>query len=195
MHKRIILGFVLVLIFASAATGVEIAWQIYGLEGEYIPSFMPYNPQPFQRSTTFDATMLPPFTVNGISLRIVGSVTINESYCNPPLSDPFLSPFSFAAEIPDSMTGGIWHANSDAFIQNGAFDVTVPITTETGATWEFFEAARLLYIYLNGHGCPGCMELYYGCSEAFVNETYLILDLEFVTSGHESTWGAIKALY
>ena len=193
MIKRIILGFLFMCTLASAATGVEIALQITGLEGDCVPQFRPYGALPCQKSAIFEALTWPPFTVNSASFRIVGTATINELLCGA--SQWYPGYFHFSVEFPDSITGGSWIGDYINLGQSGPFDITVPMTTETGASWEYFEEIRILDIYLSGTGCCYSMDQFGPCSEALVSETYLVLDVEFSVSTHESTWGIIKALY
>jgi hypothetical protein len=167
----------------AAATVVEVP--LAELSGRY------YDTETYQRTAPFH--LLPiPVAVHSASLRLVGTLTIRLTYCD---FDPFPQMFVFEANLPDPTTGGTWGAGliSDA---NGSFDQSIVFSTRSGASWEGLETG-IGEVILSGTGCPvvdGCWPLTL-CSEAFVDQAYLVVDAEFPIPVGEATWGRIKALF
>jgi hypothetical protein len=183
---RILLVFVTLswcMVGVAAATVVEVP--LPELSGRY------YDTETYQRTAPFH--LLPiPVAVHSVSLRLVGTLTIRLAYCD---FDPFPTMFAFEANLPDPATEGAWGAwfGSDA---NGSFDQSIVFSTRSGASWGGLETG-FGEVTLSGMGCPvvdGCWPLTL-CSEAVVEEAYLVVDAEFPIPVGEATWGRIKALF
>ena len=148
----------------------------------------------YQRSCLFS---LPghPAIIESASLRLVGTATIRMTWCDIYPSDPYPEPFGFWATMPDATTGGSWGAGAHR-TESGAFDVTVPFASYAGATWGFLDGGTGT-VTLGGSGCPildGCWPVT-DCSEAYVEQAFLVLDGEFPIAVEETTWGRVKALF
>jgi hypothetical protein len=148
----------------------------------------------YQRTAPFGVLPIPA-VVHGASLRLVGTLTIRLTYCGIYPSEPYPETFLFQATMPDPTTTGTW---GSGFISNadGSFDRTVVFASRGGATWAFLQGGTG-EVTLFGEGCPEvdlCWPVTF-CSEAFVEDAYLVIDAEFPIPIHESTWGGIKALF
>ena len=171
---------------ATAATVVE--FPLPELGGRY------YDTETYQRNASFH--LLPiPVAVHGASLRLVGTLTIRLTDCGYWPFEPFPQTFVFVGDLPDPTTGGVWGAGfiSDA---NGSFDQSIVFSTRSGASWEGLETG-IGEVTLSGTGCPvvdGCWPLTL-CSEAVIEQAYLVVDAEFPIPVGEATWGRIKALF
>ena len=172
----------------NVALGTVLEIPLPGLAGRY------FLEDVYQRDTSFELP-LPPTTVNGAFLRLVGTATIRFTWCDPQPSDLYAQSFIFHGALPDYTTGGSGWVDL-GMVENGPFEITAPMTTRSGASWAFLETGTG-HIYISGSGCPildGCWPVT-DCSEVFVEEAYFVLDAEFPIPVDGSTWGRIKALY
>mgnify|MGYP000405312922 CR=1 FL=1 len=111
MMRIYVLVILLTCMFTIAATGMEMEFQVVGLEGAYDDIYA--QPWP-EKETSFDIGLFPPFRVNNAYFRILGTATIVEAWCSPWWSDPMPGSFDFIVEIPDTVSGGIWSAEIKA---------------------------------------------------------------------------------
>jgi hypothetical protein len=185
------IGFVvaLAILFTSqlaAATVVEIP--LPDLGGRY------FLYETYQRSCLFS---LPghPAIIHSASLRLVGTATIRMTWCAIYPSEPYAELFGFGATMPDATTGGAWGAGLSR-AESGAFDLMVPFAPYSGASWGFLDDGTG-EVTLSGGGCPildSCWPVT-ECSEANVEQAFLVLDAEFPIPVEQSTWGRVKALF
>jgi hypothetical protein len=170
------------------AVGAVVEIPLPDLAGRY------YLYDVFQRTCAFELSQ-PPTVVHSASLRLVGTATVRMAWCGFGSMEPYPEAFRLFATMPDSETGGAW-GSSLWTTDSGAFDVSLLFEPRSGATWAFLEDATG-EVSVNSMGCPvldSCWPVTL-CSEAFIEQAFLVLDAEFPVPVDESTWGRIKALF
>jgi hypothetical protein len=170
------------------AAGEVVEIPLPELTGQYI------NYELNRRTCSFELSKAPT-VVHGASLRLVGTATVRMSWCGFGSMEPYPETIWLFATMPDTETGAAW-GNAMGAAESGAFDVTLPFQTTSGATWAFLND-KTGQIEVDAIGCP-IVDLCWPvtiCSEAFVEQAVLVLDAEFPVPVDESTWGRIKALY
>ncbi len=188
MGKTCFLATVMLFLTVSFAVATVVEVPLPELAGRY------FLYETYQRSSSFELSR-PPEIVHSGSLRLVGAFTVRQTWCAIYPSERYPEPFRFEASMPDPSTGGAWGSGLNS-TESVAFDLTIPFDAYSDASWGFLEDATG-EIILAGHGCPildSCWPVT-ECSEAFVEQAYLVLDAEFPVPVDESTWGRIKALF
>ena len=188
MHRTWILVAVSSCCMVSWAAGEVVEIALPELVGRY------FDYELNQRRCSFELPQAPT-VVHGASLHLVGRATVRMSWCGFGSMEPYPEAFRLFATMPDTETGGAWGSTLWA-TESGAFDVSLPFGTRSGATWAFLDD-KTGQIEANSMGCPvvdSCFPVTI-CSEAFVEQAFLVLDAEFPVPVDESTWGRIKALF
>jgi hypothetical protein len=186
------IGLVIVLVMfsgAQVAAGTVVEVPLPDLAGRY------FIYEVYQRDCVFSLAVVPE-VVHGAWLRLVGTATLRLTDCCLYPFEPYLEPFIFEGRMADTMTGGAWGCGLGRF-ESGAFDLTVPFAAWAGASWGFLLDDGVGEVQLAGDGCPkvdSCWPVT-ECSEAYVEQAFLVLDAEFPIPVEESTWGRIKALF
>jgi hypothetical protein len=178
-----------------SATRVEIP--LPQLSGAYVTACYDCG---VSRQETFRFDRIP-ISVHGVSIKLRGLSVPGEYYCD------WVTPTSpwhieFLATLSDSVTGGVWRADSIIaadYISRDAseFEIEIRFQPQNAATWESLEVGRGTLVLL---GKPEWMPRSLACGAySFPAATlYLValaVDADFQIGVQQSTWGSIKALF
>jgi hypothetical protein len=138
-----------------------------------------------------------PETVYGVWIRVSGTVTAGQFWCDFGWPPPYMIPvgMQFGADMYDSLNGHWWGAGFVTLDESGTFQYQAQFGQCCGATWEFLRS-RKADVRLGAW--PNCAFL--ECEprvwpEATVNEAVLVIEADWSVATRGSSWGAIKSLY
>jgi len=140
-----------------------------------------------------------PISITAVSIRILGTHTLGEIWCE--MGSPILVPLpystAFCASMPDTVNGYLWMAGHSSQLPSGDFEIILPFRELYGwhVTWDFL-LAGYGEVRLDGPG-EGFVLV---CTptiwpDATVAEATLIVEGEFPVATESNTWGSIKALF
>jgi hypothetical protein len=167
------------------------------LSGDYVTTCYDCS---VSRQETFRLDRLP-INIYSASIRLRGLSVPGEYSCDWVIPT---SPWhiEFLATLSDSVTGGVWRADSiiaaDYVHRDPSeFEVEIRFQPESGATWESLEVGRGTLILL---GKPEWMPRSISCGAisfpaATLYLATLIVDGDYQIGVQQSTWGSIKALF
>jgi hypothetical protein len=188
MRIHVLTGLLVLLSVSSIANAGLIEYPLMDLIGTY-----PFDGTECERRIDLNLSP-PPFHVEGASLRITGFSLIGSVICS---NVPLDWPVDFYAHMPVG-DGSAWYTGEPSPSEIGYFTWTTPFYyfPEQDGNWSFMYDGQFS-IMLCGSPRPlvGTCSIVSQPPQVELVEAVLILDADFPTPSHVSTWGNLKALY